>query len=784
MGMERCQLRMPRLFARCGAGDCSLGWGRLLACTVVAVLLVAVSDVRPFAHNWVGQHPVAFQDPHCGAGAAEGVGRRRAQEGACFSGFGVGEWLTGLLVLSFVGASGQLNQCRKRCWPLVARRPGKTDSTVAPQNCEARAPAVGEAVVPLVAASEADARIKVCDLLVKLGEAAGYPRSIYHALHRSFDELRHMLPELAASGFDAVQLTPAQVSPPGDLRTQWYLRYQPLRYGAIDSALGGESALRALCAEAQRLGVHVVADCVFNHGAVVASKTEWKAAQKNPKLLEELKQRLDDTFAPELTRKDFQFPWICLEGSKWDDPAYTYEGWGCGEWSELRFSEHVLAVHFGHLRRLLTCGVRGFRLDAAKHMRPEHVKKYVDFLHKEGAFVYAEVLSLSRAVHAQYETLGSGAKGSVRSTDYMLAKSLRDACRLPPSASGSLSPSSSARSATSSSPSAPRAAHLMRLLRDPGCLGAAAVRFARSHDTALNDGHAICGIDWSSAEDAKMAWAVLLTAPEGSVLVYEADAMVPVVRRALAFRRAVECRVAGGPVAVEMDAAACFPNFDMVAVILRATATGEAIGLALLNFGETGSEAREHWQVPWELPGVNFAEVVDGAAQQGERSWAPQLGSHVSFESGVTSPVLVRPLDGRFFLAQPLAASAALEVRRRAGQVPRGLLMSSAYIGQMLVLRYLSSWRAPHLHFGVGGVWTTSPGWPLHPAVALPHCREARGDIWWVVQVPVARGSGPVEFVLNDGGNSWDQPPGGGNYKTEHSGIFVLEKGKLKCLES
>lgn len=125
--------------------------------------------------------------------------------------------------------------------------------------------------------------------------------------------------------------------------------------------------------------------------AVVASRAEWEEAQHNGHKMHELQHRLDQTFGPHLDRHDFQWPWVPLEGEKWDDPNYMFEGWGCGEWSELRFCEKVIAQHLQHLRMLLNCGVTGFRLDAAKHMRPEHVARYVDFLQGEGAFVYNEV---------------------------------------------------------------------------------------------------------------------------------------------------------------------------------------------------------------------------------------------------------------------------------------------------------------------------------------------------------------------------------------------------------
>lgn len=182
------------------------------------------------------------------------------------------------------------------------------------------------------------------------------PRAIFHALHLSFEEIRQILPELAWKGFDAVQIPPAQLSPRGDLRQHWYLRYQPLSHLEIDPALGGYEGLQRLCEDAANLRVMVIADCVFNHMAVVASCSEWREAQEDHGKLEELKGRLDRTFGPQLDRNDFQWPWVCLEGHKWDDPNYMFEGWGCGEWSELRFSDKVVNLHpLFFIFRILCC---------------------------------------------------------------------------------------------------------------------------------------------------------------------------------------------------------------------------------------------------------------------------------------------------------------------------------------------------------------------------------------------------------------------------------------------
>ena len=311
--------------------------------------------------------------------------------------------------------------------------------------------------------------------------------------------------------------------------------------------------------------------------AVVASYQEWQEAQHDGHKMEELKQRLDHRFGPHFDRHDFQFPWVPLEGEKWDDPNFMFEGWGCGEWSELRFSDKVMSRHLQHLRLLLDLGVTGFRLDAAKHMRPQQVAKYVDFVQAEGAFIYTEVLSMDRHFHAQYEKLGYG----LPSTDFLLAASLAQAWR-----------------------HEKNAGNLYAQLQAAEHLGSHSVQFVRNHDTMFNDGP-ICGIDWSSAEEASLAWAYLIARNEGSVLVHQDDVHTPVVKAALAFRSDLSSVAASAaPYSIKTELVAWPPpSYKTLAMML--TVGGCPVGLAIFN---TTSE-KQTIDIPWKLDNYSLQEV-------------------------------------------------------------------------------------------------------------------------------------------------------------------------------
>ncbi|CAJ1411470.1 unnamed protein product [Effrenium voratum] len=428
------------------------------------------------------------------------------------------------------------------------------------------------------------------------------PRTIFHALHYTFEELRRILPELALKGFDAVQIPPAHISPQGDLRRSWFLRYQPLSYQDIDPALGGAEGLWRLCEEAADFRIIVIADCVFNHMAVVASCQEWQQAQWDGGKMEELQQRLDHTFGPHLNRHDFQWPWICLENEKWDDPHYMFEGWGCGEWSELSCSEKVISQHMGHLQQLLDCGVKGVRLDAAKHMRPQHVGRYVDFVQDQGGFVYAEVLSMDKQLHSQYEKLGKG----VPSTDFALAASLVKAWRQ----------ENGGQAATQ--------------LQAIDHLGSHAVQFVRNHDTMFNEGP-ICGIDWANAEEAALAWAYLIAKNEGSLLIHQDDIHPPIVQAALAFRSDLSSvAVSASPYPLKTELVAWPPpSYETLSMLL--TLADCPVGLAVFNL----SSKQQRLEVPWSLEDFGVHEVRAGNNEA--------LGGHLAARSA------------RFFLLESAA---------------------------------------------------------------------------------------------------------------------------------
>ena len=203
-------------------------------------------------------------------------------------------------------------------------------------------------------------------------------------------------------------------------------------------------------------------------------------------------------------------------------------------------------------------------------MRPAHVARYVDYIQQQDGFVYTEVLSMDRHLHSQYEKLGKG----LPSTDFQLASTIRNVWRCR-DAGGMVS----------------------RLLAAEH-LGSHSVQFVRNHDTMLNEGPAICGIDWSSAEEASLAWAFLIARSEGTVLLHQDDTSCPVTHAALAFRAALspysfKCEVMAWPP----------PRYETMQVLVKVAEC--PIGLAVFNVSTKSID----FSTPFGLEGFSLQEV-------------------------------------------------------------------------------------------------------------------------------------------------------------------------------
>ncbi|MBL9023385.1 MAG: hypothetical protein JNL21_14390 [Myxococcales bacterium] len=96
------------------------------------------------------------------------------------------------------------------------------------------------------------------------------------------------------------------------------------------------------------------------------------------------------------------------------------------------------------------------------------------------------------------------------------------------------------------------------------------------------------------------------------------------------------------------------------------------------------------------------------------------------------------------------------------GGPPPGVEGGGPTTEQGFKAHYFTSWQAPHMHFKVGGAWTDLPGVPMAPEVGS----------WFVYEHE--EGTGTIEFVFNDGADTWDNN-GEQNYTTTLREFWVKD---------
>ena len=202
--------------------------------------------------------------------------------------------------------------------------------------------------------------------------------AILHCFDWSFDEIKAHLPEIAASGYTAVQTSPVQ--PPKDYNAawtdtngQWWKLYQPLGFriaGEGESWLGSAADLTELCTEAERYGIKVIVDVVSNHLAnnvgFAAFKQECGGSFDGHLPYENLSPQVDEDM------KNAAYYHNYFES------AYTDKNWNNLRFTDTQYQIGMPDLNTGNsfvqnkvldfLKDCVDCGVDGFRFDTAKHI--------------------------------------------------------------------------------------------------------------------------------------------------------------------------------------------------------------------------------------------------------------------------------------------------------------------------------------------------------------------------------------------------------------------------------
>ena len=194
-----------------------------------------------------------------------------------------------------------------------------------------------------------------------------------HAFNWTYHEIMINLENIRNAGFKNVLTMPVQ-QPKGGGAT-WWAFYQPLSFSiGVNSSLGTKEELEALCREADRYGICILADVVVNHMANIdddhveedGTPVVLPAVEEYEPLL--YRNRNEDVDGIGVTFHHNRN----AKGSGAETQVYAYGNLPDLNTANPYVQERVLAL----LKECIDAGVDGFRFDAAKHVETERDPDY------------------------------------------------------------------------------------------------------------------------------------------------------------------------------------------------------------------------------------------------------------------------------------------------------------------------------------------------------------------------------------------------------------------------
>lgn len=326
---------------------------------------------------------------------------------------------------------------------------------------------------------------------------------ILHAFNWRYSDVTARADAIRDAGYRIVLVAPAHKSS----GTEWWSRYQPQDYRTIQHSLGDRASFVAMINALTQRNIRVYADVVLNHMANEA----WKRPDLNYPGTEVLAayaanaaywnaQRLFGNLTQNfLGAGDFGSA-NCI--GNYND-VWQVQNWrlcgGAGDAGlpDLVANSWVISQQQQYLQALKNLGVKGFRIDAAKHMPNGHMNAVLTSSLKSGMHVFGEIITSGGVGNSEYDLfLGPYLAGTDHGAyDFPLFAQIRSAF----SFNGSMSQ-----------------------LVDPGAYGQAlpsarAITFTVTHDIPNNS-----GFRWQIMDptDETLAYAYVLGRNGGVPMVY------------------------------------------------------------------------------------------------------------------------------------------------------------------------------------------------------------------------------------------------------------------------
>ena len=236
---------------------------------------------------------------------------------------------------------------------------------------------------------------------------------ILHAFDWPYADVSKNAKAIAEIGYRSVLISPPMKSFKDEHGTDWWQRYQPQDYRVIDNQLGNTHDFSAMIKALDKHDVRVYADVVFNHMANEAYKrsdlqypcaanikkyTEHETEYQSQLLFGDLSEPLfrEEHFVDAFGIEDWKAPWEVQNGRITDgekDPGLP----------TLKVCDHVIEQQQNYLKALKAMGVKGFRIDAAKHMTLEHLQRVWTKDITENIHIFGEIITDGGATKEEYE---------------------------------------------------------------------------------------------------------------------------------------------------------------------------------------------------------------------------------------------------------------------------------------------------------------------------------------------------------------------------------------------
>ena len=189
---------------------------------------------------------------------------------------------------------------------------------------------------------------------------------IIHLLNWKFKTIEQELKTIKKQGFDAIQINPVQPFKE-EKEFKWWSSYQPLSF-KIGNMFGTKEDLKSLCSKAKKEGLDIIVDVVLNHTANKSDKEPGVPHESVDKIL--------------LNEKSF---WkLNKQVKNWED-RFECTNYSIGLPGLDLSNPYLQKIIFEFLKELKSCGVKGLRFDAAKHIGLPN--DGVDFFRKVRTFL-------------------------------------------------------------------------------------------------------------------------------------------------------------------------------------------------------------------------------------------------------------------------------------------------------------------------------------------------------------------------------------------------------------